>query len=43
MALEPGSEEDILKPGDEIEFTESALSMEKLIGKFVNDAGLEEK
>ena len=43
VALEPGAEEDILKPGDEIEFTESALSIEKLIGKFVNDAGLEEE
>jgi phospholipid/cholesterol/gamma-HCH transport system substrate-binding protein len=43
VALEPGAEEDILRPGDEIEFTESALSVEKLIGKFVNDAGLEEE
>jgi phospholipid/cholesterol/gamma-HCH transport system substrate-binding protein len=43
VALEPGAEEDILRPGDEIEFTESALSIEKLIGKFVNDAGLEEE
>ena len=43
MALEPGAEEDILRPGDEIEFTESALSVEKLIGKFVNDANLEEE
>ena len=43
VALEPGAEEDILRPGDEIEFTESALSVEKLIGKFVNDAELEEK
>ena len=43
IALEPGAEEDILQPGDEIEFSESALSIEKLIGKFVNDAGLEEE
>ena len=43
IALEPGAEEDILRPGDEIEFTESALSVEKLIGKFVNDAELEEE
>jgi len=42
IALEPGAEEDILRPGDEIQFTESALSVEKLIGKFVNDADLEE-
>jgi phospholipid/cholesterol/gamma-HCH transport system substrate-binding protein len=43
VALEPGAEEDILRSGDEVEFTESALSIEKLIGKFVNDAGLEEE
>ena len=43
IALEPGAEDDMLQPGDEIEFTESALSVEKLIGKFVNDADLEEE
>jgi phospholipid/cholesterol/gamma-HCH transport system substrate-binding protein len=42
VALEPGGEEDILRSGDEIGYTESALSIENLIGKFVNDAGLEE-
>jgi phospholipid/cholesterol/gamma-HCH transport system substrate-binding protein len=41
ITLEPGAEEDMLKPGDEIDFTESAISLESLIGKFVNDAGLE--
>lgn len=43
IALEPGAEEDILQSGDEIDFTESAISLESLIGKFVNDAGLEEE
>lgn len=43
IALEPGAEEDVLRSGDEIEFTESALSLERLVGKFVNDAGLEDK
>jgi phospholipid/cholesterol/gamma-HCH transport system substrate-binding protein len=43
VTLEPGAEEDMLKSGDEIDFTESAISLESLIGKFVNDAGLEEK
>jgi phospholipid/cholesterol/gamma-HCH transport system substrate-binding protein len=43
IALEPGAEEDMLKAGDELEFTESAISLERLIGKFVNDAGLEEE
>jgi phospholipid/cholesterol/gamma-HCH transport system substrate-binding protein len=43
VALDPGGEEDILSSGDTIEATESAISLEGLIGKFVNDAELEEK
>ena len=43
VALEPGAEETMLESGSELEFTESAISLEGLIGKFVNDAGLEEK
>jgi phospholipid/cholesterol/gamma-HCH transport system substrate-binding protein len=43
VALDPGAEEDILTSGDTIEATESAISLEGLIGKFVNDADLEEK
>jgi len=43
IALEPGAEEDMLASGGEIDFTESAISLESLIGKFVNDADLEEK
>jgi phospholipid/cholesterol/gamma-HCH transport system substrate-binding protein len=43
VALEPGAEEEVLADGSEIEFTESAISLEGLIGKFVNNAGLEEK
>lgn len=43
VALEAGGEEDMLQSGDEIEFTESALSLERLVGKFVNDAGLEDE
>jgi phospholipid/cholesterol/gamma-HCH transport system substrate-binding protein len=43
VTLEPGAEEDMLQSGEEIDFTESAISLESLIGKFVNDAGLEEK
>ncbi len=42
VALDPGGEEDILSSGDTIEATESAISLEGLIGKFVNDAELEE-
>jgi phospholipid/cholesterol/gamma-HCH transport system substrate-binding protein len=43
IALDPGGEEDILSSGDTIEATESAISLEGLIGKFVNDAELEEQ
>lgn len=43
VALEPGAEQELLKPGEEIAQTESALSIERLIGKFVNDAGLGDK
>jgi phospholipid/cholesterol/gamma-HCH transport system substrate-binding protein len=43
IALEPGAEPELLKPGEEIAHTESALSIERLIGKFVNDAGLGDK
>jgi phospholipid/cholesterol/gamma-HCH transport system substrate-binding protein len=41
VAVEPGGEDALLKNGDEIEFTESALSVERLIGKFVHDSGIE--
>jgi len=43
VALEPGGEEELLRSGEEIAFTESAVLLERLIGKFVNDAGLEEE
>jgi phospholipid/cholesterol/gamma-HCH transport system substrate-binding protein len=43
VALEPGGSDDMLATGDEIGRTESAVSIENLIGKFVNSAGLEEK
>ena len=43
IALEPGAEEELLVAGDELSFTENALSIERLIGKFVNNAGLDEE
>ncbi len=43
IALEPGAEVDMLQSGEEIAYTESALSIERLIGKFMNDAGLDEE
>lgn len=42
IALEPGGADDILQSGDEIGRTESAVLIERLIGKFVNNAGLGE-
>jgi phospholipid/cholesterol/gamma-HCH transport system substrate-binding protein len=43
LALEPGAEDELLTEGEEIAFTESAVLLERLIGKFVNDAGLDEE
>jgi phospholipid/cholesterol/gamma-HCH transport system substrate-binding protein len=42
IALEPGGSDEMLESGDEIDRTVSALSIESLVGKFVNDTGLEE-
>lgn len=43
IAVEPGGEDELLHSGDEIAYTENALSLERLIGRFVHDSGLEEK
>lgn len=40
IELEPGAEDELLAPGGEIALTESALSIEKLVGSLVHDAGL---
>ncbi len=40
VALEPGGEEELLRSGDQIDFTESALNLEKLIGTLVHDTDL---
>lgn len=39
ISLQLGGEEDTLKSGDEITFTESALILERLIGKFLYNSG----
>lgn len=39
IALEPGGSEEILKPGDEIEITQSALVLEELISQFIGKIG----
>ena len=36
VALEPGAEDALLENGDEFEFTESALNLDKLIGAVVH-------
>ncbi|HEY8120508.1 MAG TPA: outer membrane lipid asymmetry maintenance protein MlaD [Myxococcota bacterium] len=41
VALEPGAEDSLLKSGDKIAFTESALSIERLVGDFVHGNDLE--
>lgn len=43
IALEPGGEEDLLTSGEPIQFTDPALSLERLIGKFVQDSGIEDE
>jgi phospholipid/cholesterol/gamma-HCH transport system substrate-binding protein len=39
VAVEPGGSETFLASGDEIEFTQSALILERLIGKMVQNLG----
>ncbi len=39
IAVELGGEDAVLQDGEEFTFTESALSIDKLIGRFIHDAG----
>ncbi len=39
IQLTPGAEETFLQPGEQIAYTESALVMERLIGKFMVNVG----
>ncbi len=41
IELEPGAEEAILKSGDEIEFTQSALILEQMISRLVQNLGVD--
>ena len=43
LNLKPGGEEELLKDGDEIAFTESAVVLENLIGKFIYGSGESKK
>jgi phospholipid/cholesterol/gamma-HCH transport system substrate-binding protein len=40
ISVELGAEDDVLKDGEEFVFTESAFSIDKLIGRLVHDAGV---
>lgn len=42
IAVELGAEDESLQNGEEFSFTESALSIDKLIGQFVHNAGVSE-
>ena len=39
IALEPGADETTLANGDEIQFTQSAVVLERLIGKLIQNLG----
>lgn len=39
VGFEPGAEDDYLKEGDRLEFTQSAMVLEKLIGRFITSMG----
>jgi phospholipid/cholesterol/gamma-HCH transport system substrate-binding protein len=43
VSLQLGGEVDVLADGDEITFTESAVLLERLIGKLVHNAGVDRK
>lgn len=43
VALEPGAEEDLLRPGETLAYTESAISLDKLIGRLVHGDALGEE
>lgn len=40
ISVELGAEDEVLLPGDEFVFTESAFSIDRLIGQLVHDAGV---
>ena len=41
IALEPGAEDDTLKEGDQIIFTQSAIVLEEIISKFISNTATE--
>lgn len=43
MALEPGAEEEMIKPDGQIQYTQASLNLEEMIGKFIFSAGDDKK
>jgi phospholipid/cholesterol/gamma-HCH transport system substrate-binding protein len=41
VGLQPGAEEDVLQPGDSIAMTEDAVVLERLLGKVIQNLGVE--
>jgi phospholipid/cholesterol/gamma-HCH transport system substrate-binding protein len=41
VGLQPGAEDELLKPGDTIELTEDAVILERLLGKVIQNLGVE--
>lgn len=42
LTLEPGAEEEMLKDGDRIQYTQAAVNLEDMIGKFIFDGEKDE-
>ena len=43
LSLQLGGEEDLLRPGDEITFVESAVLLERMIGQLIHNTNVEEE
>ncbi len=43
IAITPGGDEEFLKDGDEIQFTQSSVNFEELLGKFIFNSNQEKK
>lgn len=43
LALDPGGDERMLQPGDEIQFTQSSINLEDLIGRYIFSSGGEKE
>ena len=39
LSITPGGDEEVLKEGEEIQFTQSSVNFEDLLGKFIFSSG----